>query len=434
MKNSDLMNPKRTTSPLLKLALYIILNGLFAFPLFSCAQQKAKDTPSINFQVIQIKNPLNQNRSEELIVISPQEIKNKFPGSEKNQFRVFSGEDEIASQWNEKGKDQGLAFILPKISASESLELKIVSDEFGIKPEYSKRTQAELSHKFGGEFKDREYFGGHFENVNSLSVPTEHTDHSWFIRYEGPGWESDLVGYRFYLDWRNGIDVFGKKVKTPVLQDVGQDGFDSYHEPSDWGMDVLKVGKTLGLGSIATYENAVARRVDVTDSLYSEITNNGAIYSSVYTAYYGWDLPRAKTDIHANISIHAGTRLSRMDLESSNVIENFATGLIKDEKAEFLTSSDELDFGYIATYGPQSLAEDNLGIALIYPTAKLIEKTSDDLSHVLVFDSGNKKVSYYFLAAWEQEPGGIVSKEAFKSYLDQILLELSNPLIISFQE
>ena len=426
------MDPKTTNLPWIRLALFCILNGLFAISIFSCAQQKEEDANSSVTHLLKIQNPLDQEREEELIVISSQEMKNKFPESKKNQFRVYADEEEIPSQWNENGNDVGLAFVLPKIGASETIELKIVSDEEGLKPEYSKRTQAELSHKFGGEFKDREYFGGHFENVNSLSVPAEHTDHSWFIRYEGPGWESDLVGYRFYLDWRNGIDVFGKKVKTPVLQDVGQDGFDSYHEPADWGMDVLKVGKTLGLGSIATFENGAARRVDVTDSLFSEITNNGPIYSSVFTTYFGWDLPGGKTDILSNISIHAGTRLSRMDLKSTNAIENFATGLIKDTKAEFFTSSDELEYGYIASYGPQSLAEDNLGIAVIYPTALLQEKTSDDLSHVLVFDGSSKKLSYYFLAAWEQEPGGITSREAFQSYLDKIILEKSNPLKVSF--
>ncbi|MBN3582689.1 DUF4861 domain-containing protein [Algoriphagus aestuarii] len=425
------MSPKSTTHFLKRVALCCILNGFFAFLLFSCAQQKEEGLSSSTTQSIKIQNLLDIDRGEELIVISPQEIKSLFPDSKKNQFRVYMNEKEIPSQWNDKGNDTGLAFVLPNIGALETLELELVSDDSELKPDYTKRTQAELSHKFGGEFKDREYLGGHFENVDSLHVPAEHTDHSWFIRYEGPGWESDLVGYRFYLDWRNGIDVFGKKVKTPVLQDVGQDGFDSYHEPSDWGMDVLKVGKTLGLGSIATFENGKARRVDVTDSLYAEITNNGPVYSSVFTRYSGWNLPTGKTDILSNISIHSGTRLSRMDLESNTTIDNFATGLIKDAKAVVLKSDSSLSYSYLATYGPQSLAEDNLGIAVIYPTSQLTQDTEDELSHILVFDSSSKKLSYYFLAAWEQEPDGITSQEEFKKYLDEEILKLSNPLKIS---
>lgn len=414
------------------LFLYLI-HGFVLVVALSCAQQKknenSEDSPeSVHFSV---ENPLSLDRNSEIIVISLKELEAKFDLEEGGSFRVFLGEEEIPSQLNKKGSDKGLVFVLPSIGANQTLEIDVKASSELSAPDYPKLTQAELSHKFGGEFRDREYFDGHFENVDSLHVPAEHTDHSWFIRYEGPGWESDLVGYRFYLDWRNGIDVFGKKVKTPVLQDVGQDGFDSYHEPSDWGMDVLKVGKTLGLGSIATWEDDKARRVDVTDSLYTEITNNGPVYSSVFTRYSGWDLPSGKTDILANISIHSGTRLSRMYLESTNSIENLATGLIKDSKAEVLKSEGHLAYSYLATYGPQSLADDKLGIAVIYPTAQLTQATEDELSLVLVFNSSSKKLSYYFLAAWEQEPGGITSQEDFKKYLDEEIVKLSNPLKIS---
>ena len=108
------------------------------------------------------------------------------------------------------------------------------------------KTYAEISIKEGGYWKGREYMEGKFKNVADLKVPSEHTDHSWYIRYEGPGWESNKIAYRLYLDWRNAIDIFGKVTETMVLSQVGQDGFDSYHEPQPWGSDILKVGKAKG--------------------------------------------------------------------------------------------------------------------------------------------------------------------------------------------
>ncbi|MEZ4686403.1 MAG: hypothetical protein R3B47_10145 [Bacteroidia bacterium] len=54
-------------------------------------------------------------------------------------------------------------------------------------PVFTKRTQAEISHKVNGQWNGREYEGGEFQNVDKLPVPPEHTDHSWFIRYEVPG-------------------------------------------------------------------------------------------------------------------------------------------------------------------------------------------------------------------------------------------------------
>jgi len=422
------------TSILRKLHFSLFVYGILFLVALSCTQTKSeiRSSKASENSTVTIENTLDVVRRNQLIVISEHMLSDKFTKSAKSTFRVYQGETEIPSQVNLIGPDQGLVFVLPEIGANQSLSITIAQVPTSTIPDYPKLTQAELSHKVGGEFEGREYLGGHFQNVDSLHVPAEHTDHSWFIRYEGPGWESDLVAYRFYLDWRNGIDVFGKKVNSPVLQDIGQDGFDNYHEPADWGMDVLKVGETLGLGSIATFEEGKARRVDVTDSLYVQITANGPVYSSVYTRYSGWDLPHGKTTIHSDISIHSGTRVSRMDLESTSQIPNFATGLIKDSKAEVLKSGANLPFSYLATYGSQSLADDKLGIAVIYPTSQLTELTEDELSHILVFDSSSSKLSYYFLAAWEQEPNGIKSKEEFEKFLNEKLIELSNPLKVNF--
>ncbi|MBG7610632.1 DUF4861 domain-containing protein, partial [Polaribacter sp. BAL334] len=60
----------------------------------------------------------------------------------------------------------------------------------------SPKTYAEISIAQGGDWVDgprghKEYSNGtSFKNISNLNVPKEHTDHSWFIRYEGPGWEN----------------------------------------------------------------------------------------------------------------------------------------------------------------------------------------------------------------------------------------------------
>ena len=201
---------------------------------------------------------------------------------------------------------------------------------------FKQRTQAELSIKTGGEWKGRIYEGGKFENINFLRVPDEHTDHSFYIRYEGPGWESDKVGYRFYLDWRNAIDIFGKKVDTLVLQNVGQDGFDSYHEIAPWGVDVLKVGESLGMGSIGYWLNNKAERVAVTDSIYCEITYSGILESKITTTYFGWAVGDYKSNLISKLSIQAGSRMTRHDLELSAGLDNLCTGIVKLPDAEYI--------------------------------------------------------------------------------------------------
>ncbi|MGB3798866.1 MAG: DUF4861 domain-containing protein [Lewinella sp.] len=295
-------------------------------------------------------------------------------------------------------------------------------------PSFPARTQAELSHKINGSWKDREYMEGEFMNVDSMRVPDEHTDHSWYIRYEGPGWESDLVGYRFYLDWRNATDVYGKKRPDMVLQDVGQDGFDSYHEPSDWGMDILKVGSSLGLGSLATWTDDRALRVETTDSVTSKIAENGPLRSKIRTRYYGWEAHDQKTDVVSELSIEAGSRMTRHDVQLSEALPNLATGIVKLETGEVFRGQAG-DYAYVATYGDQSLVDDGLGLAILYRIEDLIEVTEDEHSHVVVLrPDAENRLTYYFLAAWTQEIDAITSQSDFKTYLDEQLERLTHPL------
>jgi hypothetical protein len=299
------------------------------------------------------------------------------------------------------------------------------------KTTFKRRTQAELSVKTGGEWQDRVYSGGVYQNVDFLRVPDKHTDHSLYIRYEGPGWESDKVGYRFYLDWRNAIDIFGKKVDTMVLQNVGQDGLDSYHELAPWGVDILNVGESLGMGSIGYWDNDHAERVAVTDSIYCEITCSGILESKITTTYFGWQVADYRTGLISQLSIQAGSRLTRHDLELSSEIDNLCTGIVKHPEAEvILPESSTGDWTWLANYGRQTLQEDLLGMAILYRQNDLIKLSEDDLNHVVILKPSNNKLTYYFLAAWEQEPGGIKSKEEFIGYLNEQAGMLNHKLIV----
>ena len=298
--------------------------------------------------------------------------------------------------------------------------------------EYPKRTQAELSHKFGGKFVGKEYEGGKFKNVQSFRVPPGFMDHSWYIRYEGPGWESDKVGYRFYLDWRNAIDIWGKKVPDIILQNVGLDGFDSYHEMSDWGMDILKVGESLGIGSIAIWDQDKANRVSVTDSVICYIIANGPVYSQIQTKYYGWKIGNQKYDLISDLSITAGSRLTKHSLLISDSPSNLCTGIVKLPETMLIKKFDGgSEWTYFATYGKQSLAEDSLGMAVLYKNSDLIELNEDSLNHVVILKPIDGKLEYYFLAAWEKEPGGIQNEAEFVQYLDNVVTELNTPLKVN---
>lgn len=325
---------------------------------------------------------------------------------------------------NDDGKiDIGLLQI--EVPPSETLVLALEPGDAGLK----KQTQAELSIRQGGAWEGNKYKGGKFGNVSRLKVPEEHTDHSFFIRYEGPGWESDKAAYRFYLDWRNGVDFFGKKVSDMVLQNVGQDGFDSYHEPSNWGMDLLKVGQTLGLGSIGRYQNDSLYRFQSVDSVTCEINRDGDLRSEIETTYFGWQTESDKTTLTSVISIEAGSALTSHLLSFDQPIGGFCTGLVANKGEEFIDKTVG-DYRLLATFGEFSLAGDKMGLAIIVPNAS-IEKVSDGAgSHVVNFKR-SEEIEYYFMAAWEQGASQVKSMDAFEALMDVEMNRLNNPLKVT---
>lgn len=371
------------------------------------------------------------DRAPVMIHIPQDKLPKKF---NSNAFAVFEGQSELPSQHNVRDRDyQGIVVVIDQLRSDESKTLVVRWAKTGeVKHSYPKRTQAELSHKTGGEWKAREYIGGTFKNVDYLRVPKEHKDHSWFIRYEGPGWESDKVGYRLYLDQRNAVDVFGKRVTEPVLQKVGQDGFDSYHELQDWGMDVLKVAKSLGVGSIGTLVNGSVVRVEKTDSVTCRITENGDVYSSFQTRYLGWNVGQSKVDVDSRISIHAGTRLTHNRIAVKGTIDNLVTGLIKDDKAKprlFSNRGDASSFGYIATYGAQSLNNnDNLGIVVFFNPSYFKEFTEDQFNHIVKLAPSKGNIDYYYAGVWQLEHEGITDEAGFVKYVEQTAKELASPV------
>lgn len=383
---------------------------------------------------LSVRNPAAFARKDAEIIIDLAKLKAQAPEFNDKAFVVLHNAQELASQVKDRDDDGNADEIVcvTDFAANETKTLTVRYAKSGeLSRAYPKRTQAELSHKIGGKFVNRKYEGGTFQNVQALRVPPEHTDHSFFIRYEGPGWESDKVGYRFYLDWRNAIDIFGKKTPNMVLQNVGQDGFDSYHEMSDWGMDVLKVGESLGIGSLAMWHEGKAQRVAQTDSVMCAIVANGAVYSQIQTKYFGWKVGGGAYNVVSNLSITAGSRLTKHEVEIDGDPQNLCTGIVKLDSTVALTAPESnAGWTYLATYGKQSLVPDKLGMAVLYRKSDLIEVTEDQHSRVVVLKPVAGRLTYYFLGAWEQEPGGIASAEAFAAYLDQTVAELDAPLVI----
>ncbi|MDN4501092.1 glycoside hydrolase family 88 protein [Alteromonadaceae bacterium BrNp21-10] len=302
-----------------------------------------------------------------------------------------------------------------------------------------KLTQAEISHKIGGEWvahsklpdtSFKEYIGGTFQNVDTVTPPPQYTDHSNWIRYEGPGIESDKVGYRIYLDWRNGFDIFGKLTAEPALQQAGLNDYESYHEKQDWGMDILKVGSSLGAGGFGLWNEGELELVNEVDSWTATINENGNLRSAFTIDYSGWQSAIGKQDFSAHFAMLGGSRLVKVDLDLTQSVKTMAAGVVKHPDTQFIQGDIDITgkaYTYIASWGKQSLDGADLGMAIFFRKENLKQITEDNKNYIAVLSpqgaptSANadaQQLSYYFAAVWQPE-SGIATKEKFVAYLEQ---------------
>ena len=119
-----------------------------------------------------------------------------------------------------------------------------------------------------------------------------------------------------------------------MLQQVGLDGYESYHHLAPWGMDLLKVGPSLGAGGFGYWQ--VADKVTNSGAVQGvakvnqhsvQITNNGPLYSALNIKYQGWQIADKTLDVTARLSMQAGSRLLHNRLELSAPLDNLAIWL-----------------------------------------------------------------------------------------------------------
>jgi rhamnogalacturonyl hydrolase YesR len=365
--------------------------------------------------LLEVSNPSAFARPDTLISLSLNEL-----GVTAGPLQVGEGEAARPTQLvDDDGDDRPDRLVfLADLDAAAKHRYLITTEDAGLA--LSPRTHAEVSIKEGGEWQEKTYVGGTFKNVDHVTTPPQYTDHSEYIRYEGPGIESDLVGYRVYLDWRNGFDIFGKKTSEMVLPNVGQDGYESYHEMADWGADILKVGQSLGAGGYGYWDGSKTVLVSDVAERSTTIVSDGPIYSALEIEYKGWSTGAATVDMKATLSMQAGSPMVDVTLKTSAPLDNLAIGLVAHPEGEVMTGDLDITgeaWSYMATFGRQTLFEDNLGMAILFKKNDLVSQTQDESSHVLVMRPRGTTLSYAFGALWSGQPGGVQTRAELEAFL-----------------
>ncbi len=380
------------------------------------------------FQGFEAKNPFNEPVKGKAFVLDRETVEPLIQGiiTAESKILVTDNKGRVAiSQcddidgdgvWDEIAfmadfeENQTLIFSFKAVSASEM-------------PEFAKKTNI----RFG--YKNDPYNEVESElRLKSTDSPTI----SAVFQMEGPAWENDLVGFRNYYDARNGMDIFGKTTTEMVLDSAGIRG-QNYHVLDSWGMDILKVGNSLGAGAIAIGFGEGLYRVGQAESgTYRFITEGPvrAMFELTFTDVPAGD--RLYNIVH-RISIYAGDHFYRSEVWVDNLQgdEVLYTGIVDMHNLPAF-QMETAGLKISGTHGNQAFDGEILGLGLLVPASQFVEYKEAPASGEGIIQThlaaikldDNTPARYAFFAGWELQDTNFSSEAWFKDKLSKAALKL----------
>ena len=246
-------------------------------------------------------------------------------------------------------------------------------------------------------------------------------------RFDGVGWESDVIAYRLYLDARNAIDINGKRKPGLCWDYLGTSGAD-YQKDAGWGMDILQIGNALGIGGIGFWAGDSVLKPITLDRQRTRIVARGPVRAAVRVEYTGWDVGGEKENVTSLFTIYAGDRVSeqRVILEAGPSPKTLATGIVRLDSTEIAWNPGG---GYLYTTGRQSRANDGLMMALNVSPGAVMKKTEDAVNHLLILKLVKGTPLKILLSAyWQGEHGTMWTGDRIREFLEATGRRLTEPL------
>jgi hypothetical protein len=297
-------------------------------------------------------------------------------------------------------------------------------------PDFATRTHVRMGKKTEGKIEPVT----EAKRLNTL----EHSETEANFQFEGIGWENEQVAFRNYMDLRNGMDIFGKTKSEMVLDRVGLDGDDSYHSMLDWGMDILKVGNSLGAGSVALwYQDSLVRLTGADAD--ARIVFEGPLRSRFELRFRGVELGGKQVDVVHTIDIVAGTAAYDATVTLSDTAGiTVVVGIVDLHELEAQSVSVAGRQG-LYTYGMQSENKDSLGMALSVDVTQLggllaTDSISEEIPDTYALRLSPQSPSYRFYAGWQPTSDQFATQAAFNAYLTQGMWLQASPIKVQWGE
>lgn len=257
---------------------------------------------------------------------------------------------------------------------------------------------------------DRKY---RYPRVNSVEFQGDVPQLASYDAVYGHGamWENEWIGFRVYVDYRQSVDLYGKKKAQMEL-----DKINFYSTPElmaqGYGEDILFVGPSVGAGSFRGYEDGAPTFVNPVKARGQRVLNEGPDTAIVEIYATDWKYRGRTLQFRQRFTALRGHREVQVDvwIEGCSDKEVFATGVQKLERNnEGFTRSD----GIVASWGSNVPDKENhpeivetLGIGLRVARENLVEVKSDDLNYLCLVHPVRGHIRYWIAAASDMQQEG----------------------------
>ena len=377
-----------------------------------------------NFAQFKIEN--NNSFDTEYAPVSILLTSNEFPEFFK---LIDDGENEIPYQLDDLDRN-GIpeqVFLQLSIPANSYKTISVIKTDKA--PFYESKTDITIKVRDQKNLENMQV-SDDFNSVDKYTEEFDYKQDNGLIFLEGPGWESNLVGYRLYFDDRNRIDIFGKSTEDLSLNNITE----TYHERRHWGADVLKVSSSLGIGTPSLLSDGTFYTIEKTGIKSMEVISDGPLRSILNITYPDWEVNNQVSDVTIQLEIHAHHRYTELRLSSDLDKATYATGLVTHPNISEMKRANNEFYSYGYTWGDQTDLNEGLGMAVIIPSEyKPNYEGEFQESYVYSLKNQNSFISYRFLAAWELEPENIrlKSEQEFQSYINQVAKQWQMPLKVT---
>lgn len=386
---------------------------------------------------IKVENTDNQSYTDDPVVIKRSDLQDKLKITNDRQSVLvvnFKG-DTIPSQVDDTNGDGHWdeVFFLSDFDANQSKTffLSAVSEED--MPEFTQRTNVRFASIYDNKFVPQD------TATRIKGTDTEVTQQ--YFQVEGPAWENDKVGFRNYFDERNGFDIFGKRTAEMVMDMVGTGK--SYHELQPWGMDILKVGNSLGAGGIA---------IDYKDSLYNfalgavgtyQLLSVGPLRSLFKLSFTDINIGDQTLALNQVISINAGEYgyHSKVTVTGIKDSVSLAAGIVNMHSDTLYFTDNNDKYVSIATHDKQAFLGEYLGMGLIFNKKDFVKygETADEGAGIIqtyyskLKISNGEPVNFMFMTGWEYTDKQFANREYFLTTIAKQAAKMAHPVKVSFE-